>query len=177
MCEAGLYKRDSVLTPHIKELVHSMLERIDNELNGRRVVIFVDLSGIPLRNADIGIIYYFTLVALNYYRRIVKRCIVYEPPWYLSPFISFILAISPRYKALMTRVDRNNLFDVLEPEDIPESLGGKLQTRFDPPEGCPSGREYAARRGIREKDLVRCLRLYGFESDDDENGNTQTCTS
>jgi hypothetical protein len=173
---AGLYKRESVLTPHIKELVHCLLERIDHELNGRRIVIFADLSGVPLRNADISIIYYFTLVALNYYRRIVKRCIVYEPPWYLSPFVSFILAISPRYKALMTRVDRTNLFDVLDPEDVPESLGGKLKTRFDPPEGSPSGREYARRRNIREKDLVRCLKLYGFD-DEDENANTETTSS
>jgi hypothetical protein len=148
-----------------------MLEKVDDELDGRRVVIFLDLSGVPLRNADIGIIYYFTLVALNYYRRIVKRCIVYEAPWYLSPFISLILAISPRYKALLTKVDKSNLFDVLDLEDIPESLGGKLKTRFDPPVGCPTGKEYAKKRGIPEKDLKRCLKLYGY--DDNNNSNSE----
>lgn len=139
-----------------------MIEKIDNELNGGRVIIFLDLSGVPLRNADISIIYYFTLVALNYYRRIVQRCIVYEAPWYLWPFISLILAISPRYKALLTQVDKNNLFEVLDPEDVPVTLGGKLDTHVDPPEGCWSGAEYARNRGIPEKDMIRCLELYGF---------------
>lgn len=146
-----------------------MIEKVDDELDGRRVVIFLDLAGVPLRNADIGIIYYFTLVALNYYRRIVKRCIVYEAPWYLSPFISLILAISPRYKALLTKVDKSNLFEVLDLEDIPEYLGGKLKTKFDPPVGCPTGKEYAAKRGIPEKDLIRCLKLYGYEVNNDNN--------
>jgi len=165
-CNAGVYKKESILTPHIKELILCMMERVDDELDGRRVVIFADMSGVPLRHADIGIIYFLTLVALNYYRRIVKRCIIYEAPWYMSPFISLILAISPRYKALLTKVDRHNLFDVLDPEDIPESLGGKLRTTFPPPEGCPSGREYAKRRGIPEKDLSKCLKLYGFKVGD-----------
>lgn len=148
-----------------------MIERIDNELNGKRVIIFLDLSGVPLRNADISIIYYFTLVALNYYRRIVQRCIVYEAPWYLWPFISLILTISPRYKALLTQVDKNNLFEVLEPEDIPVSLGGKLDTNVAPPENCWSGVEYAANRGIPEKDMIRCLELYGFSSPKSSSGN------
>lgn len=153
-----------------------MIEQIDNELDGRRVVIFLDLSGVPLRNADIGMVYYITLVALNYYRRIVKRCIVYEAPWYLSPFISMILAISPRYKALLTKVDRNNIFNVLPLEDIPQSLGGKLQTKFIGPEGCVSGTDYAARRGITKKDLERCLALYGFthNNDDSETNGSET---
>ena len=148
-----------------------MIEQIDNELDGRRIVIFLDLSGVPLRNADIGMVYYITLVALNYYRRIVKRCIVYEAPWYLSPFISMILAISPRYKALLTKVDRNNIFSVLQPEDIPESLGGKLCTKFLGPEGCISGVEFASRRGIAKKDLDRCLALYGFCKTQECNNN------
>jgi len=151
-----------------------MLEKVDDEMDGRRVVIFFDLSGVPLIYADIGIVYYITLVALNYYRRIVKRCIIYEAPWYLSPFISLILAISPRYKALLTKVDKSNLFDVLDPEDIPESLGGKLKTKFDPPEGCPSGMEYAKKRGIKEKDLKRCLKLYGYEVNENNNETTDT---
>ena len=150
-----------------------MLERIDNELDGRRVIIFADLSGVPLKHADIPMIYFLTLVALNYYRRIVKRCIIYEMPWYASPFASLILAISPRYKALLTTVNKDNLFDVLDPEDVPESLGGKLKTKFDAPAGCISGREYAKKRGLREKDLVKCLRLYGFE-DENENETNQS---
>lgn len=162
-CTASIYQRETVLSPHLKEIINIMIEQIDNELDGRRVVIFLDLAGVPLKNADIAMVYYLAMVALHYYRRIVKRCIVYEAPWYLSPFISMILAISPRYKALLTKVDRHNLFDVLSPEEIPVSLGGKLVTKFDPPLGCPSGVEYAAKRGISPKDLKRCLQVYGFD--------------
>lgn len=155
-----------------------MIERIDNELDGGRVIIFLDLSGVPLRNADISIIYYFTLVALNYYRRIVQRCIVYEAPWYLWPFISLILTISPRYKALLTQVDKTNLFEVLDPEDIPVSLGGKLDTHVDPPENCWSGAEYARNRGIPEEEMIRCLELYGFPAPKTNlNNNNNNSTS
>lgn len=166
-CEASIYQRHSVITPHLKQLVLLMLERIDNELDGRRIVIFLDLSSVPLRNADIPLVYFLAMVALNCYRRIVKRCIVYEAPWYLSPFISMILAISPRYKSLLTKVDKSNLFSVLSPEEIPVSLGGKLDTKFDPPEGCISGKEYAEKHGISQKHLKECLQLYGFDDDDE----------
>ena len=149
-----------------------MIERIDNELDGKRVIIFLDLSGVPLRNADISIIYYFTLVALNYYRRDCSTMYrVRKPPWYLWPFISLILTISPRYKALLTQVDKNNLFEVLDPEDIPVSLGGKLDTNVAPPENCLSGVEYAAKRGIPEKDMIKCLELYGFSAPKSSSGN------
>lgn len=148
-----------------------MIEQIDNELDGRRVVVFLDLGGVPLRHADIGMVYYVTLVALNYYRRIVKRCIVYEAPWYLSPFISMILAISPRYKSLLTKVDSSNIFKVLPIEDIPESLGGKLPTKYLGPDGCIKGSEYAKKTGIAPKDLARCLALYGFSSQEETADN------
>lgn len=158
----GIFRKDAFMTPYIKEFVISLLERIEDEMEGKRINLFLDFTGVSLKNTDIEMTYWLTVIEGSYFRRIIKKCIVYAAPWYLSPFISFVLSVSPRCKEFLIKVDKNNLFDVLNPEEVPVSLGGRLETKYDPPEGCPSARRFSESRNIEEKDMNRCLKKYGI---------------
>jgi len=160
-----VYRRQPVLTPHFFAFGNTLFDRIDQELNGERMILFIDLSDISLANADVSFLrYYINLIAFEF-PLMIDHCFLYCPPWYMKTVISLFLRFLPakftRCVSMIT--SREDGIKLLGGEEgLPIAAGGNLDTVIHPPAGSPTAHEYGDIHDIPREVIDKARKDYNL---------------
>lgn len=156
-----VYRKIPEMTEHFFAFGHTFLDRLDREAKGKRFTLFLDLSELELANADVQFLRYY-MELMNYrFPLMLERTYLYEPPWYIKPFVSVVLKVFP--KSILKNVsmlDRKTALEELGLDSIPEGAGGNLCTDIPVPKNAPSSADYAEDHGIPMEAIERAKQEY-----------------
>jgi hypothetical protein len=160
-CKA--YRRQPELTPHFWLYGNALFDRIDRELDGERMTLFLDLSNLSVVNADINFLRYYLSLLTYEFPLSLEQTYIYDPPWYIKHIVSVGLALFPKSLvknvALLSKSQALNMFGE---EGLPIRAGGKLDTFVPPSKDCPSAEEYADMHGIPQSIIEKAKKDYGL---------------
>jgi len=157
------YRRQPELIPHFFSFGNALFDRIDRDLDGKRMVLFLDMSGMSIANADINFLRYYMSLLTYEFPLSLERTFIYDPPWYLKHLISVVLALFP--KKLVKNVfllDRKSALEIFGEEGLPKDAGGQLETYIHPPSKCPSADEYVKLYNLPKQVVEKAKKDYGI---------------
>lgn len=160
-CKA--YRRQSELTCHFWAFGNALCDRFDRELNGQRMILFIDLSCLALINADINFMRYYLSILTYEFPLSIEQTYIYEPPWYLKHVVSLGLALFPKSLvknvAVLRKEEAMAMFGM---EGIPVAAGGTLDTFIPAPQDSPSVEDFAKIHDIPRHVIEKAKKDYGF---------------
>ena len=156
-----VYRKVPELTEHFFAFGHTFLDRLDREAKEQRFTLFLDLSELELANADVQFLRYYLELMTYRFPLMLERTYLFEPPWYIKPFVSVVLKVFP--KSILKNVsmlDRKAAVEQLGLDAIPEGAGGRLRTDIPIPPGAPSSAAFAHEHGVQMEAIDRARREY-----------------
>lgn len=156
-----VYRKIPEMTEHFFAFGHTFLDRLDREAKGQRFTLFLDLSELELANADVHFLRYYMELMMYRFPLMLERTYLYEPPWYIRPFVSVVLKVFP--KSILKNVsmlDRKGAVDLLGLDAIPEGAGGRLCTDIPVPPSAPSSAVFAKQYGVPMEAIEKARREY-----------------
>ena len=126
-----------------------------------KIHVIVDGSNCGMDQADFGMLFHVAPIVLNYYSTVVSRAYWYGIPWILKPGFSILLSLVPkRFKGRNFILDSNNVADLMGSENIPDFMGGPLNTYFPPiPDGMSDIESVGIANGIKRKNIDEAKRV------------------
>jgi hypothetical protein len=156
-----VYRKISELTDSFYAFGHAFLDRIDREADGKRFTLFLDLSQLELANADVQFLRYYMELMMYRFPLMLEQTFIYEPPWYIKPFISVVLKVFPKSMSKnVALLDKKSAIDQLGLDGIPEGAGGRLSTAIPIPDSVPTYGGYAKEHGIPIEAMEKARREY-----------------
>jgi hypothetical protein len=106
------------LRPILHLIIVNIINKIDNETNGKGFVCVLDLHEVGVKNADLNVIQFIINILRKYFPLAISRVIVYNTPWYLkgkqqSFFLNFFVS-SYHIQYTIEVIDKLKSFQVLK---------------------------------------------------------------
>ncbi|OTF69199.1 hypothetical protein BLA29_002378 [Euroglyphus maynei] len=107
-----------------KQFIAHMLERIDRMAGESGFIMLIDASGAGPSNVNMDLIK-FKMTIVENYPSSLKKILVVDLPWILNPIMTIIINfLNPKLKAMLTYQKSKELLTLMEPGELPTSLGG-----------------------------------------------------
>ncbi|XP_053201677.1 motile sperm domain-containing protein 2-like [Panonychus citri] len=153
---------------HKKFFVY-MINKLDKEKSGHGYAAFWDCEGAGLANVDIEMLSFMVTTISCYFPYGLEYVLLHELPWVLNAIYNLAKSWVPEhYQRLAIFINRFNLNDYIEPENLPDYLNGTCTKNYrNVPEGAPSARECESRYHLPENSAYKLetyLHQYCLES-------------
>lgn len=158
---AKLYHKFPEITKNFQDYARTIIEKLDRQLNGKRLTMFLDCSGISLSNADVSFFKYIVGLLTYQYPLSLEQTFIYSPPWYIEPLISLVINVLPaKITKNVATLNKSNALKLLGEEGVPEGAGGKLDTEICTPKGAILLDDYITRHNLSRVAVNNALRAY-----------------
>lgn len=155
------HKKFSELTDQFIQFGSCLYEKIDNDLKGNKVTLFLDLSDVSLESADVAMFRHFLDLLFNYFPSALDQVFIYEASWYLRPVVYFILKVVPEKYAKLVRMIGKKDISSMEASSIPDVVGGTMKTTsLEVPEGAISLDQFVEQQGLPADTVEKAKKLY-----------------
>ncbi|XP_054167726.1 motile sperm domain-containing protein 2-like [Oppia nitens] len=120
-----------------QDIVVTTLEKLAQLGNDKGFTVVMDVSGAGLSNVDLKMVK-FMVQALHYYPEALQCILVVNVPTLIKPFMPIVrLILGSKYSHMLHIVNDRQLFDHIEPSQVPKYLGGDSNYDFtQPPTEC-----------------------------------------
>jgi len=156
------HKKLSELTEQFIRFGSCLYEKIDNDLKGNKVTLFLDLSDVSLESADVAMIRHVLDLLFNYFPSVLDQVFIYEASWYLRPLVFFILKVVPeKYAKLVSMISKKDI-QSMDPSSVPDLIeGGTMKTTsLEVPEGAISLDQFVEEQGLHPGVVEKAKKLY-----------------
>ena len=158
------HKKFTELTNEFIQFGSCLFEKIDNDLKGNKVTLFLDLSDVSLESADVVMFRHFLDLMFNYFPSALDQVFIFEASWYLRPLVYFILRVVPeKYAKLVRMISKKDIHDI-ESSSIPDLVGGNMKTTsLEVPEGAISLDQFVEEHGLSPDIIDKAKKLYKLD--------------
>nr|XP_046917393.1 uncharacterized protein LOC124497760 [Dermatophagoides farinae] len=133
-----------------KHFIAHMLERIDRMAGTHGFIMLIDAGGAGPSNVNMDLIK-FKMTIVENYPSSLKKILVVDLPWILNPVMTMIVSfLNPKLKAMLTYQKSKELLTIMEPQELPTSLGG-TKTKPNIPENLIPLAHMADKLGLTDK--------------------------
>lgn len=133
---------------HRQFLAHN-LERVDRLAKEDGFILLMDTNGAGVSNVDLDMIK-FKLQCNDLYPQGLRQMFVIDLPWILNPVMKVIMNfMSPNLKERLSYVKKQQLKEYIDPDQLPDFLGGTREKAIFPPNLVP---------------LEECYERYGLDN-------------
>ncbi|KAI2808397.1 Motile sperm domain-containing protein 2 [Blomia tropicalis] len=141
----------------IQQFLFYIINKVDQESDGKGAVIVFDCSGAGYANMDLDMLKVLTEVAFKYFPFCIKYVIVYELSWMLNAFRRIAMTFIPStFTRIVHFADKSNITDYIAKENLPDFMGGTCTRDYRyVPDGCPPVEQVAQDRGFSLEDVAR----------------------
>jgi hypothetical protein len=159
------HKKFSELTNEFIQFGSCLFEKIDNDLKGNKITLFLDLSDVSLESADVAMFRHFLDLMFNYFPSALDQVYIYEASWYLRPVVYFILKVVPeKYAKLVRMISKKDIPNMESISCIPDLVGGSMKTTsLEVPEGAISLDEFVQEHGLSPDIIDKAKKLYKLD--------------
>lgn len=160
---AKSYHKFPEITKNFQDYARTVIEKLDRQLNGKRLTMFLDLSNISLANADVSFFKYIVGLLTYQYPLSLEQTFIYSPPWYMGTIISMVINFLPaKFTKNVATLSKSEAEKLLGQHGIPESAGGKLDTEICTPKGAILLDDYISKHNLSREAVNNALRAYGL---------------
>jgi hypothetical protein len=169
-----VYKKLDILVDPIKKFLTYHIDKLDQKGGKERswAVIF-DTRGAGIAQVDFDMLIFLIRTVKQYYPWGLKYVAVYELPWLLHGAWKVTQGLLPSEATRLFRFyNKNNISDLVDPESLPDFMGGTCSKDYRAvPEGCAPAEEVAEKELGMSADEVKVVKSHFEKHFQDINAN------
>jgi hypothetical protein len=158
-----VYRRIEVLDQAIKQFVVYNMDKLDSSAGKERgwAVVF-DTQGAGVAQIDFDMLLFLFRTVKQYYPWGMKYVCIYELPWILHGAWKITQRLLPQDAVQLFRFcNKNNITDLIDPENLPDFMGGECTKDYRAaPAGCRSAEEVASDEMGLTADQVKSVKKH-----------------
>lgn len=160
---AKLYdKKLTCIQELFQRYVMHIVNRVDNERDGRGWSMVFDCSGLGMANMDVNMLLFMLNEVIPHLPKGLNYVLIYELPWLLSKIVNTTIACLPsEYKKLAKTASKKDINNWIAKEALPDFMGGTCDINYRrSPKGSRTFDELATTLQLNEKDLIAIKKIY-----------------
>lgn len=120
-----------IVTRFLKAFFFKMIEKADEEAEGKGIVLVFDLQGASVGNIDMELLYFVISSLVNYFPKGLSYMLVHELPWFMRSVWTIARQwLSDDHKDLIKFSTAQTIYEFVEEQNLPDFLGGTCQRDY-----------------------------------------------
>lgn len=153
------------MVPHAIKWASKFFYDLDVKLQGAFYTVLIDFQGCGVKNAEFEFIWHAINIMRTYLPACLKQILVIDMPKIFKFGWLIVKQLVPESeRSLLKFISRQQLFDFIDPKNVPEFLGGSCtrpcQGPLMVPKGCPTAIEYGLSKGVPLDQCLKVAKIY-----------------